>query len=143
MNDKATTPLKARITHAQQVRWMEAAVAFMEEGESPAGVRAWLQDEGCPPRLRDELLRQATAKLKGEHRRIGLGMLALGIVLTAGGAYCGYGAFNGVPVGDGMRMAGGGLFKLGVGLLLGGVPLLFYGGWKVLSGSIVAAPAAR
>ena len=39
MNDNASArPLKARITHARQVRWMEAAVAFMEDGESPAGV---------------------------------------------------------------------------------------------------------
>jgi len=42
-----------------------------------------------------------------------------------------------------MRVSGGGLFKLALGMLVGGVPLLFYGGWKVLSGSIVAAPAAR
>lgn len=143
IDNAPTRPVKARITHGQQQRWKDEAAAFIEHGESDAGIRAYLQAQGCPPRLREELLRQARTSVRGEHRRIGLRMFALGLAATLGGAACGFYAYSGVPVGEGVRMHSGGLLKMALALLVLGVPPMMYGGWKTISGSTVAAPPER
>ena len=144
MIDNAPThPVKARITHGQQQRWKQEAAGFIELGESDAAIRAYLQEQGCPPRMRDELVRQARASVRGEHRGIGLRMFALGLAATLGGAACGFYAYSGIPVGDGARLYSGGLLKMALALLVLGVPPMMYGGWKLISGSAVAAPPAR
>ena len=135
-----TRPVKARITHGQQQRWKEEAAGFIETGESDAGIRAYLQEQGCPPRLREELIRQARASVRGEHRGIGLRLFGLGVAATLGGAACGYYAFIGVPTGDGMRTHYGSLLKMCLALLMLGVPPMIYGAWKIISGSTVATP---
>ncbi len=144
MKDNAPVrPVKPRITHGQQQRWQQEAAAFIEHGESVAVIQAWLQEQGCPPRMREDVIRKARASVRSEHRVIGLRMFLLGVGATALGAICGYGAWSGVPVGDGERLHGGGFLKLALALLILGVPPLIYGGWKMLSGSTVAAPVER
>jgi hypothetical protein len=138
MIDTASTqPAKSRITHSQLVRWQQEAAGFIEHGESPAGIHAYLQGQGCPPRMRAEVLRKARESVRGEHRTIGLKLFAVGVAATGLGAAMGYGAFNGVPVGDGARVYGGGSFKLAICLIIFGVPPLIYGSWKLLTGSTV------
>ena len=132
MIDTASTrPVKARITHAQIQRWQEAAAGFIEHGESPAGMHAYLAEQGCPPRLRDEVLRQARASVRGEHRGIGLRLFGLGLAGTGLGASMAYGGVN---------AHNGALVRIAIGVLILGVPPLFYGGWKLLTGSTAAPP---
>ena len=139
-NAATATPAKARITHAQQQRWKEEAAGFIETGESDAGIHAYLQEQGCPPRLRGELIRQARASVRGEHRGIGLRMFGGGLAATVAGVclvIAGFGGFGGVHV------YGAGAVKMAFCLLVLGVPLLAAGTWKLLSGSTVGAPPAR
>ena len=139
-NTAPAAPAKVRITHSLQQRWKEEAAGFIETGESDAGIHAYLQEQGCPPRLRGELIRQARASVRGEHRGIGLRMFAGGLAATVAGVCCLIGQFRGV---DGVHVYGIGALKMAFCLLVLGVPLLAAGTWKLLSGSTAGAPAAR
>jgi hypothetical protein len=139
-NTAPVAPAKVRITHSLQQRWKEEAAGFIETGEPDAGIHAYLQAQGCPPRLRSELIRQARASVRGEHRAIGVRLFAGGLAATAAGVCCLIAEFRGV---GGVHVYGIGAMKLTFGLLALGVPLLAAGTWKLLSGSTVGAPAAR
>jgi len=115
-------PVKTRITHGQQQRWLQAVADQVEGGAADASIHAYLRGQDCPPRLREELIRRARSRVRGEHRILGLRMLAAG---------------------GGMVMHSGGLLKIAGLLIIAGVPLLAFGAWKVLSGSTVTAPSER
>ena len=143
MIDTATPqPVKARITHGQLVRWQQEAAGFVEVGESPAVIHAWLQEQGCPPRMRDEVLRKARESVRGEHRGIGLKLFAAGAVGTGLGVSAIVGSARAAFSNDGQHAYGAGYFgvKLAIGLLFLSVPPLVYGGWKLLTGSTVTPP---
>jgi hypothetical protein len=144
MHSSATPqPARTRITHAQQVRWQEEAAAFIEHGESPAGIHAYLQEQGCPPRLRDELLRKARASVRGEHRAIGLKLFGVGALGTFLGAATIYPAMRSAMNGDDPHYYSGATFRIAIGVLFLAVPPLIYGGWKLVTGSAVDAPPQR
>jgi len=139
MNDNAPArPVKARITHGAQQRWLEDAHGFLQNGESPAAIDAWLRDEGCPPRLRQELLRQADARHLGEHRRQGLRVLALGLAAIALGGVLAWWALSTLvpPAGGGLHHGGRLLFAGAVTAVVGAMVGLV-GVWKMVTGSRV------
>ena len=139
MSITASAPtVKPRITPDQQVRWLEAAKGFLRDGESMDAVDAFLQAEGCPPRLRRELLRQANAGSLGKHRGNGLRLLATGLGVIALGAEVVWWAMSSGGMHHSGRLAFAGTVIAVVGLQMGLV-----GAWKMLTGSRVDVTAER
>jgi len=128
----ADRPVKARITQTAQQRWLEQARQFVRNGDSGEAVDDWLQAQGCPPRLRQELLAQAAAAGRDRHRGDGLRVLAAGLAVSALGV-----AVRQWATHDGVTRLSGRLEFWGLVIGAVGVMVALVGGWKMLTGSSV------
>jgi len=127
----AVRTARPRITQTAQQRWLDQARQFLRDGETKEAVDAYLQNQGCPPRLRGALLLQADSARRGRQRRQGLRVLALGLGVIALGAAIEWWAMHGgsQPFN---RLAFWGMVTAASGLQIGLV-----GAWKLVTGSRV------
>jgi hypothetical protein len=133
----AAARVKPRITHAAQQRWLEAALGFIQDGQTTAYVEAWLQEEGCTPRLRQELIGQALARLRGQRRGAGLRLVAIGAGLAALGGGLLWMALVGMHPPDDGRMHNMRLVIIGAIVSATAFPFLAFGAWAALTGRLV------
>lgn len=133
----AAPPAKPRITQTASQRWLESARRFLADGESMEAVDAFLQREGCPPRLRQELLRQADVRSRGWHRGMGLRLVVIGLgVMVLGGAVESWATSD--VTRHGSVLAFWGWVIVAVGAQVG-----LAGAWKLVTGSRVDLTADR
>lgn len=85
----APAEAKVRITRAQMDAWTDEAEDYLNGGSSVAEVMHLLKEQGCTPKLREQLVRKAGDKVRARHRKeglrsllLGIGGAALGIVFT-------------------------------------------------------------
>jgi hypothetical protein len=134
--NEAAAPARPRITPAARQRWLEAAQEFLQGGETTQAVDAFLQREGCPPRLRHELLRQAHARSLGPHRAQGLRVLAMGVgVAILGSAILWWARTTFVVSQSGVVGHPARLSFCGVVVIVVGAWMALVGAWKILTGS--------
>lgn len=131
------TRVKPRITHAARQRWLEDAIGLLQDGVTAADVEAWLQDQGCTPRLRDELIRQAAARLRGQRRGAGLRLVALGAGLAAIGGGLLWLALVGLHPPDDGELHNRHLVIFGAIVSASALPFVLFGAWAALTGRLV------
>ena len=134
-----TTPAVRRPIDAAQIdEWRNECLAAARHGTDEKTLEGWLKENGCPPRLRQDILLKARAERRTHHRALGAKALGIGVVLCVAGAAIAVVSYSGVPVGGHMRVSSGRAMLGGLALMGTGLTPLLFGAWKALTGSTVA-----
>ena len=143
MNDHNAPAVRRRIDEAQIDEWRNECLAAARHGADERTLEKWLQENGCPPRTRLDILAQARSERGLRHRAVGAKALRWGLLLCAAGlALIGI-SLIGVPAGNGARVHSAKLVTIGAVVLAGGLtPLLFFL-WNKVTSSAVSVDVPR
>ena len=127
MNDHNVPAVRRRIDEAQIDEWRNECLAAARHGADERTLEKWLQENGCPPRTRLDILAQARSERGLRHRAVGPKALGVGLLLCAAGVALIGISLVGVPAGDGVRAHSTKMMMIGVLVLAGGLAPLLLG----------------
>ncbi len=129
---------KVRITRALIDEWTDDAEDYLNGGSRVAEVHQLLKERGCPPKMRDQVLRKAGDKVRARHRGEGLRSLVLGIGTAGAGVLFTLACTGQINLGGYVMYSVKGAL-VSAGMAAAGAVWAVTGVYKMLTGSAVEA----